>query len=169
MKTTAALHLVHQGIVPIDIIEPSISPHHLPLAAQMYVMSLIQITLYLQEGGDIMPHQVLNMTRTLFLLLQLQGHIIIVMGEGGACLHLVHHPLLLQQGGHQRTSIPFLLLPHQHHLLAVAVIADSKAGSDQLRDCHYCSVLILYVGPCVRTVFIALLRKINVMCQYVHS
>jgi len=45
MKIIVVHHLAHQGIVHIDIIEPSINPHHLPLAAQMYVMNLIQITL----------------------------------------------------------------------------------------------------------------------------
>lgn len=165
MKTTAVLHLAPQGIVLTDTIEPSINPHHLPLAAQMYVTSLIQITLCLQEeGNDIMLHQVLNMTQTHFLHLQLQGHIIIVMVEGEACLHLVHHPPLLQQGDHPRILTPFRLLPHQTHPLAVAVIADSKVGSDRLRN----SVLQCFVSVC-RTLCSYCLNCINVMRQYVHT
>lgn len=161
MKIIVVHHQALQGIVHIDIIEPSISPHHLPHAAQMYVMNLIRITLWHQEGdSDIMPHHVLNMTQTLFLLLQLPDHIIIVMVEGEACHLLVLHLLLQQLADHQLTSAPFLHLPLQIHRLAAAAIADSKAGSDWFCYCQYHSVVLICVGPCVHTVFIPLLREI---------
>lgn len=106
-----------------------------------------------------MHHHVLNMTQTLFLLLQLQGHIIIVMGEGEACHHLVLHLLLLQLGDHQLTSAPFLLHLHQTHRLAAAAIADSKAGSDRFCYCHYHSVVLTCVGPCIHTVLLCYSEK----------
>ena len=88
-----------------------------------------------------MPHHVLNMTQTLFLLLQLPDHIIIVMVEGAVCHLLVLRLLLQQLADHQLTSALFLHLPLQIHRLAAAVIADSKAGSDWL-------VLLLSVPQC---------------------